>query len=44
MTNKELLAAFESGDLGRTEFFELALDTDLTLDEIEQALRDTETE
>ncbi len=38
MERDELLAAFESGDMGRVEFFELALDAGMSLPEIEQAL------
>ena len=38
MKRDELIAAYEAGDMGRVEFFELALDAGLSLAEIEQAL------
>lgn len=41
-SHKELLDAFAAGDLGRVEFFELALDAGMTLALIEAALADAE--
>jgi len=38
MNRDELLAAFESGDFGEVEFFELALEAGIDFDEIEAAL------
>jgi hypothetical protein len=38
MTKKQVLEAFEGGDIGPVEFFELALEAGLTLAEIEAAL------
>ncbi len=40
MSKEELIAAFESGDLGTVEFFELALETKMTLEEINAVLKD----
>lgn len=37
---KNILEAFEAGDLGQVEFFELALDAGLSLDRIEEALQE----
>ena len=42
MTADELIAAFEAGDMGDVEFFELALDAGLSLAAIEQALEQAE--
>lgn len=44
MGKDKLLNAFAAGEMGRVEFFELALDAGLTLDEIEMALADEEGE
>ena len=41
-SEKKLLDAFAAGDMGRVEFFELALETGLTLEQIEAALADAE--
>lgn len=38
MTKTKLLEAFEAGDMSDVEFVELALATDMTMDEIEAAL------
>ena len=39
MDKEELIEAFEGGDLGEVEFFELALEAGLSLDEIGTALQ-----
>ena len=39
MDKQELLDDFEAGDFGEVEFFELALDAGLSMDEIGEALR-----
>jgi hypothetical protein len=36
---KELLDAYAAGDMGRVEFFELALDAGLTIAQIEAAMK-----
>lgn len=36
----ELLDSFEAGNMGETEFFELAMEAGLPLSRIEQALRE----
>lgn len=38
MTKAELIEAFEAGDIGEVEFFELALETNLTFKEINALL------
>jgi len=42
MNRDDLIAAFECGDMGRVEFFELALDAGMGLPEIEKILSDAE--
>lgn len=44
MTKQELIDAFQSGDLGQVEFFELALEAGLSMDEIGGALEEAEDE
>jgi hypothetical protein len=39
MDKQELLDAFEAGDFGDVEFFDLALDAGLSMDEIGEAMR-----
>lgn len=34
MTKQQVIDAFQSGDLGQVEFFELALDAGLSIEEI----------
>jgi hypothetical protein len=38
VTQEELIGAFEAGDMGDVEFFELAMDCGLELSKIEEVL------
>ena len=38
MNQNDLIEAFEAGDIGQIEFFELALETELTMEQIELVL------
>lgn len=38
MTRNQLIEAFEAGDLGEVEFFELAMDAGIPLEEINATL------
>lgn len=42
MSKQAVLDAFLSGDLGQVEFFELALEAGLSMEEIGQALEERE--
>ena len=44
MNRNELIAAFEMGDLGRVEFFELALEAGLELAEINKIMEEADSE
>lgn len=44
MTQEELIVAFEAGDLGRVEFFELALEIGLDLSKIGTIMEEADSE
>lgn len=42
MSKEELIEAFEAGDMGSVEFTELAMETDMTIEEIGKVLEDAQ--